>query len=112
MQVSHVFLRLFHKLCSSPVRRNTTTAYLFPGQGSQVVGMTRKLVAELPEAIGPIFQTAERILGYNLYSLCLHGPQNLLDETVHCQPAVVVASLAAVEYLKHKNPNVCVHVTI
>lgn len=71
-----------------------------------MVGMTRKLGEEVPEAVGPIFQVAERVLGYDLQSLCLHGPQSSLDKTIHCQPAVVVASLAAVEYLKCKNPDV------
>ena len=79
-------------------------AFLFPGQGSQAVGMTKKL-ADLPSVAG-IFRTAERVLGYDLQSLCLHGPQDVLDETVHCQPAVVVASLAALEVLKQSQPQV------
>jgi len=73
------------------------TQFLFPGQGSQHVGMTEK-IAGLP-AVQRIFSTAERVLGYDLQPLCLSGPQSTLDETVHCQPAVVVASLAAVESL-------------
>ena len=54
-----------------------------------------------------ILSTAERVLGYDLQSLCLTGPQSVLDETVHCQPAVVVASLVAVESLKQTAPEVC-----
>ena len=83
-------------------------ALLFPGQGSQHVGMTEKL-GGLP-AVKEMFSTAERILGYDLLSLCLHGPQSSLDETVHCQPAVVVGSLAAIEELRKTQPNVSVSV--
>lgn len=103
MRINH---RLLHRLLSSSVRRNASTTFLFPGQGSQLVGMTGKPLAETPEAIDPIYQTAERVLGYDLRALCLQGPQKSLDETIHCQPAVVVASLAALEYLKLKEPHV------
>uniref|UniRef100_A0A9J8DCM1 Malonyl-CoA-acyl carrier protein transacylase, mitochondrial n=1 Tax=Cyprinus carpio carpio TaxID=630221 RepID=A0A9J8DCM1_CYPCA len=47
---------------------------------------------------------AERVLGYDLLSLCLNGPEKDLMKTVHCQPAVFVCSLAAVERLNHENP--------
>ncbi len=54
-----------------------------------------------------IFQTAEKVLGYDLRPLFLRGPQEKLDETVHCQPAVVVASLSALEaYKQDRNPEV------
>ena len=66
--------------------------------------MTKKITAS--PAVGEIFQTAERVLGYDLRSLCLQGPKYVLDETVHCQPAVVVASLAALEELKRAQPQV------
>ncbi len=79
-------------------------AFLFPGQGSQHVGMAAKL-AELP-AVQEIFSTAARVLGYDLRALCFHGPQGSLDETVHSQPAVVVASLAALEELRQTQPEV------
>ncbi|NXE47453.1 FABD protein, partial [Casuarius casuarius] len=49
---------------------------------------------------------AETVLGYDLLSLCLRGPRAELDRTRHCQPAVFVASLAAVERLSHRQPNV------
>ena len=79
-------------------------AFLFPGQGSQTVGMTKE-IANSP-AVNEIFRTADRVLGYDLRSLCLQGPKHVLDQTVHCQPAVVVASLAALENLKSVHPPV------
>lgn len=87
-------------------RKMSNYALLFPGQGSQTVGMTSKIANPPAPAVSEIFQTAERVLGYDLRSLCLEGPQNVLNQTVHCQPAVVVASLAALEDLKNVHPQV------
>lgn len=53
-----------------------------------------------------MFAAAEKVLGYDLLSLCLNGPEKDLMKTVHCQPAVFVCSLAAVERLNHENPAV------
>ncbi|XP_051248710.1 malonyl-CoA-acyl carrier protein transacylase, mitochondrial [Dicentrarchus labrax] len=75
---------------------------LFPGQGSQFVGMCRGLL-KYPN-VKEMFAVAQRILGYDLLSLCLEGPEEELMKTVHCQPAVFVTSLAAVERLNHENP--------
>ncbi|RVE56631.1 hypothetical protein OJAV_G00223490 [Oryzias javanicus] len=75
---------------------------LFPGQGSQFVGMAGGLL-QYPN-VRDMFSVAQRILGYDLLSLCLNGPEKDLQKTVHCQPAVFVASLAAVERLHHENP--------
>lgn len=75
---------------------------LFPGQGSQFVGMGRGLL-KYPN-VKEMFTVARRILGYDLLSLCLEGPEEDLIKTVHCQPAVFVTSLAAVEKLNHVNP--------
>lgn len=77
---------------------------LFPGQGSQFVGMGRGL-SKYPN-VSEMFRVAQRILGYDLLSLCLEGPEDELMKTVHCQPAVFVTSLAAVEKLNHENPKV------
>ncbi|XP_014836773.1 PREDICTED: malonyl-CoA-acyl carrier protein transacylase, mitochondrial [Poecilia mexicana] len=75
---------------------------LFPGQGSQFVGMGKGLT-KYPN-VKEMFSAAQEILGYDLLTLCLEGPEKELLKTVHCQPAVFVTSLAAVEKLHHENP--------
>ncbi len=77
---------------------------LFPGQGSQIVGMTNKQ-QHFPSTQS-IFYKAQEVLGYDLQTLCLRGPQERLDNTVHCQPAVVVASLVALGQLEQESPQV------
>ncbi|XP_041636330.1 malonyl-CoA-acyl carrier protein transacylase, mitochondrial [Cheilinus undulatus] len=76
--------------------------FLFPGQGSQFVGMGRGLL-KYPN-VKEMFTVAHKVLGYDLLSLCLEGPEEELMKTVHCQPAVFVTSLAAVERLNQENP--------
>jgi len=81
-----------------------TSIILFPGQSSQFVGMGAKLLAY--PTVEKMYKTASNILGYNLLDMCLHGPKDVLSKTVHCQPAVLVTSLAAVEKLKEVCPKV------
>jgi [acyl-carrier-protein] S-malonyltransferase len=83
----------------------SSIAFLFPGQGAQTVGMGRKLVEELPAA-RELFERANAIVGYDLLALCLEGPAGKLDSTVYSQPALFVASLAALEWLKTNQPDV------
>uniref|UniRef100_G3TP59 Malonyl-CoA-acyl carrier protein transacylase, mitochondrial n=1 Tax=Loxodonta africana TaxID=9785 RepID=G3TP59_LOXAF len=79
-----------------------SSVLLFPGQGSQAVGMAGGLL-RYPR-VRELYAAARRVLGYDLLELSLHGPQEALDRTAHCQPAVFVASLAAVEKLHHLQP--------
>ncbi|XP_036433428.1 malonyl-CoA-acyl carrier protein transacylase, mitochondrial [Colossoma macropomum] len=75
---------------------------LFPGQGSQFVGMGRGLLKY--GNVKEMFSVAQKVLGYDLLDLCLNGPEEELMKTVHCQPAVFVTSLASVERLNQENP--------
>ena len=80
-------------------------AFLFPGQGAQTVGMGQALASELPAA-KKLFDDAEQILGYDLLQVCAQGPTEKLNSTVVSQPAIYVASLAALESLRVKEPGV------
>jgi len=76
-----------------------TSTFFFPGQGAQYVGMAGQLVKDVPKA-REMFEQASEVLGYDLLKLCLEGPKEKLDSTVISQPAIYVASLAAVERLR------------
>ncbi|XP_072001447.1 malonyl-CoA-acyl carrier protein transacylase, mitochondrial [Engystomops pustulosus] len=80
-----------------------STVVLFPGQGSQQVGMASALL-RYPNVCA-MFQTAHKVLGYDLLDLCLRGPAEILNKTVHCQPAVFLTSLAAAEKLSEDYPD-------
>ena len=81
------------------------TAFLFPGQGAQFVGMGRQVAEKSPVA-RELFARAGEILGFDLARLCFEGPASDLDKTDVSQPAIFVASLAALEVLKAESPDV------
>jgi [acyl-carrier-protein] S-malonyltransferase len=70
-----------------------TTAWVFPGQGSQVVGMGRDVYEQSPSAHA-IFQQADEVLGLDLSQLCFEGPTDQLTQTENAQPALLTTSLA------------------
>lgn len=80
-------------------------AFFFPGQGAQHVGMGKQLVEQYPAAAA-LFDQANDILGYDLKKVCFEGPASDLDSTVISQPAIFVASLAALEKLKAESPEI------
>jgi [acyl-carrier-protein] S-malonyltransferase len=75
------------------------TAFLFPGQGAQSVGMCQSL-ADTNPAARQLFAEAADVLGYDLLDTCINGPAERLNATDVSQPALFVASLAALELLK------------
>ncbi len=87
-----------------------STAFLFPGQGAQHVGMGRDLCASLPAA-KDLFDRASAVLGYDLLAVCTDGPVERLNATDVSQPAIFVASLAALEQLKATQPDLLTNVT-
>ena len=80
------------------------TAFLFPGQGAQTVGMAAGLAASNPAAKA-LFDRASAGLGYDLLDVCTNGPTERLNATDVSQPAIFVASLAALEALKQSEPD-------
>ena len=70
-----------------------STAFLFPGQGSQHVGMGLELYQQLPTARA-VFDQADAQLGFALSALCFEGPEEQLTDTINQQPALFVASMA------------------
>jgi [acyl-carrier-protein] S-malonyltransferase len=79
---------------------STKIAFLFPGQGSQAVGMGRELAERFPAA-AETFTEADAALGFSLSKLCFEGPEDELRLTENTQPAILAVSVAAARVLAH-----------
>lgn len=76
-------------------------AFIFPGQGSQSIGMGKDLYENF-EAAKVVFDKANEILGKNITKICFEGPDEDLKQTINTQPAILTTSIAALEALKSK----------
>jgi [acyl-carrier-protein] S-malonyltransferase len=74
-------------------------AFVFPGQGSQTVGMGREVYEEYPKA-REVFDLADRVLGGKISDRCFNGPETLLKDTRNAQPAILTVSTAILQILK------------
>lgn len=76
-------------------------AFVFPGQGSQAVGIGQELYQTFAEA-KTLFEQANDVLGFDLAALCFEGPKETLDDTLNAQPALLTASSAALRALQRE----------
>jgi [acyl-carrier-protein] S-malonyltransferase len=82
----------------------TATAFLFPGQASQAVGMGSD-IAEAYPAARQTFEQADDLLGFSLSHLCFAGPEEELNQTLNTQPALYVCSMATLRVLQQERPD-------
>ena len=82
----------------------TNIAFVFPGQGSQYVGMGQDLVAEYPQARA-VFERADAVLGITLSRFCFNGPGDVLTDTINAQPALLTHSIATLRVIQTVQPD-------
>src|SRR5580700_1366994 len=90
-------------MTESPEITTSKIAFIFPGQGSQAVGMGKDLAEKYPIA-RQTFEEADEALGYKLSQLCFEGPDDQLRLTEVTQPAILTASIAALRVLEGRVP--------
>ncbi len=95
---------------SSPKKRSLSrgskVAFIFPGQGTQWVGMGQDLYQTFPSA-RQVFEEADESLGFDLSRLCFEGPEEKLRQTVYAQPAILTMSLACLEAAREMGLEPC-----
>ena len=77
------------------------TALIFPGQGSQKIGMGKDIY-ENSSSARHVFETANKVLGFDLIDMCFNGTEEELKKTVNSQPCIVTVEIAILEALKEK----------
>lgn len=80
------------------------TAFIFPGQGSQLVGMGKD-ITEAHTTARQVFEQANTLLGLDFSSLCFDGPEDQLNDTINTQPALFVTSIAVLRALQAQLPD-------
>ncbi|MEO6456777.1 MAG: ACP S-malonyltransferase [Chloroflexia bacterium] len=85
------------------MKSRTGTAWVFPGQGSQTVGMGKALYDAYTE-VRELYEAADEILQYSLSDLCFSGPAERLTQTNHAQPALLATGLAHLQALRLSFP--------
>jgi [acyl-carrier-protein] S-malonyltransferase len=76
-------------------------AFIFPGQGSQYVGMAKEFIENFKES-KEVFDLASGLLGYDLAQLCMHGPAEQLNMPENTQPALLATSIAILRALERR----------
>jgi len=84
------------------VSENNKVAFIFPGQGSQSVGMGRSFFDDYKDYTKSLFEEADDILGFSLSDMCWNGPAELLSKTENTQPAILLTSYVAASLLKRE----------
>jgi [acyl-carrier-protein] S-malonyltransferase len=82
----------------------SSTAFVFPGQGSQAIGMGKDF-ADAYSIAQETFQHADEILGFSLSQLCFEGPEGILNDTINTQPALYTCSMAILRVLQSETPS-------